>query len=377
MTDREDMRRMVAGRKGEGRERPGRFRRIVGIALLVVVVVAAGVMGERVVRTLDTSPRTSDAQIGAETTLMSAPVAGQVRALHVKENQRVSEGDILFRIDPVPYRLALRQAEANLAAISAELAEARRRAEAELANAGGAMEEIQRAEDDLALAERTVERLAPLAEEGVVSQQMYDEAMTARDNARTSLSQARQAAEASVDLVETTEALEAERDAARAAVELAQWELDRTTVVAPFDGLVAGLTASTGQYLLPGESIFTLIDDHSWHAIALVRETDLAGISTGDPAEVTVAINPGSPVEGEVESIGRGIQPKDDVDLAGQLPYVEATLDWVQVARRFPVRVRLSDPPDQLQHLGASARVVFSPADPPTSDGNNAAGGMR
>ena len=377
MTDREDMRRMVAGRKGEGRERPGRLRRVVGVTLLVVVLVAAGVMGERVVRTLDTSPRTSDAQIGAHTTLMSAPVAGKIEALSVKENQRVSAGDVLFRIDPVPYRLALRQAEANLAAISAELAEARRRAQAELANAGGAEEEIERAEDDLALAERTVERLAPLAEAGVVSQQAFDEAVTARDNARISLRQARRAAEASIDLVETTAALEAERDAARAAVELARWELDSTTVTAPFDGLVAGLTASTGQYLLPGESIFTLIDDRSWYATALVRETDLAGISTGDRAEVTVAINPGSPVEGVVESIGRGIQPKDDVDLAGQLPYVEATLDWVQVARRFPVRVRLADPPDQLQHLGASARVVFSPADPPTSDSNNAAGGAR
>lgn len=64
-----------------------------------------------------------------------------------------------------------------------------------------------------------------------------------------------------------------------------------------------------------------------------------------------------------MESIGRDVQSKDDVDVAGRVPYVDATLDWVQVARRFPVRIRLKEPPEHPQNLGASAMVVFSPAD--------------
>jgi multidrug efflux system membrane fusion protein len=362
MSAREAMRQRLTGRHRPDVPAPGRWRRLIGTALFIAVLIGAGVMGERVVSTLDTSPRTSDAQIAAETTRIGAPLPGRIVELAVGENQPVKKGAVLFRLDPAPYRLALQEAEATLAAASAELAAARRRSDAETANADAARDEIQRAEDDLALAERTVERLTPLAESGIVSQQTYDEAVTARANAQTALRQARQAAVAGAELIETTEALEAERDAARAAAALARWELEKTTVRAPFDGVVVGLSAAAGQYLIPGESILTVIDGESWHALALVRETDLGGIHRGGQAEVSVAIDPATTLHGRVESIGRGIQPTDDVDLAGRLPYIQATLDWVQVAKRFPVRIDLTDPPDHLQRLGASARVVFTPA---------------
>lgn len=361
MSVREAMRQRITDRHGAGSGSPGRWRRIIGVGLLIGVLLGAGIMGERVVSTLDTRPRTSDAQIAADTTLLGAPLPGRVVEIAVRDNQPVKAGAVLFTIDPAPYAMALSQAEATLDAATAELADARRRIEAEAANADGSRDEIQRAEDDLALAGRTVERLTPLAEAGIVSQQTYDEAVTARANAQTALRQAQQAAVASVDLIETAEALEAERDAARAAAQLARWELEQTTVRAPFDGVVVGLSAARGQYLVPGESILTLIDDQSWHAVALVRETDLAGIRPGSDAQVSVAIDTSTAVKGRVESIGRGIQLSDDVDLAGRLPYVQATLDWVQVAQRFPVRVKLDNPPDHLRRLGASARVVFTP----------------
>lgn len=366
MTDGDAMRRVVAGRKGGRGSRPGILRRIAGLAVFVVVVAGAVLVGQRVMDDLASAPRTDDAEIAADTVLIAAPLAGRITELAVAENQRVEKGDVLFRIDPKPYRLALAEAEATLAAAEAELAEARRRSAAETANAGGAEDEIRRAEDDLALAERTVERLAPLADQGYISRQEFDEAVTARQNARTSLRQARQAATASRDLVETTEALEAEADAARAAADLARWELDNTTVRAPFAGHVVGLDTAVGRVLVPGAPVFTLIDDASWHAVALVRETDLAVVRPGTPAHVTVAIAPGTVLEGTVESIGRGIQSKEELDLAGRVPYVDATLDWVRVAKRFPVRVRLSAPPEHLRRVGASAMVVFSPADDAT-----------
>lgn len=334
-------------------------RRGLAVALFGLVVAGAVLAAVRVAGDLERNPRTSDAEIDADTMIVAAPLAGRIVALSARENAAVNEGDVLLRIDPEPYRLALSEARATLRAAEAALAEARRRSAAEVANAGSATEEIRRAEEDLALATRTVERLRPLVDQGYVSRQEFDEAVVAQANAEVSLAQARREARASRDLVETTTALEAEVEAAEAAVALARWELENTTVRAPFDGRVVGLSTTVGQYLLPGAPVFTLIDDTSWHAVALVRETDLAAVREGVRAEVTVAIDTGRTIDGTVESVGRGIQSGEDVDVAGRVPYVEATLDWVKVAKRFPVRIALEDPPAHLMRIGASAMVVL------------------
>lgn len=354
----------------------GAVKRFLALVLFALVLAGAGLGAVRVAGELSRNPRTSDAAIDAETVLVSAPLAGRIVALPVRENGEVAAGEVVLRLDPEPYRLALAEAQATLRAAEASLAAARRRSAAEAQNADSAAEEIRRAEEDLALATRTVERLRPLVEQGYVSRQEFDEAVTAEASAEVSLAQARRTATASRDLVQTTAALEAEVEAARAAVALARWELENTEVRAPFDGRVVGLSTGVGQYLLPGAPVFTLIDDGSWHAVALVRETDLAAIREGVRADVTVAIDTGRTIAGTVESVGRGVQWKDDVDLAGRVPYVSATLDWVKVARRFPVRVALADPPDHLMRIGASAMVVFrtgedrAPAAPvPPGDG--------
>ncbi len=366
--------------EAKGKGTPGRglraaVRRGLALVLFGRVIAGAGFAAVHVADDLRENPRTADAEIDADTVAVAAPLAGRIVSLPVAENRPVEAGEVLFRIDPAPYRLALAEAEATLRAAEASLAGARRRNAAEAANATSAAEEIRRAEEDLALATRTVERLGPLVEDGYVSRQEFDEAVVARANAEVSLAQARRTATASVDLVQTTAALEAEVDAARAAVDLARWELDNTTVRAPFDGRVVGLSTGVGQYLLPGTPVFTLIDDASWHAVALVRETDLAAIRPGIRADVTVAIDTGATVAGRVRSVGRGIQSTDDVDVAGRVPYVEATLDWVKVARRFPVRVALQDPPDHLMRIGASAMVVFRTGAPPgESDDEDGAG---
>lgn len=333
-------------------------RRWIGRALFVLVLASAGALGWLVARDAAHHPRTADAEIDAEIVHVAAALPGRIVDLPVAENQAVAAGDLLLRLDPEPFRLALAQARAELAAAEAALGDQRRAIAAERANARTAGDEVSRAAADLALARRTVERLAPLAAQGFVSQQELDQAVTVRASAEIALRQARQTAGAADDLIQTDGALVAQVAVARAAVALAKWELENTEVRAPFAGRVVGLKVRAGEYLMPGMPVFTLIDTADWTAQALFRETDLHGLRPGDPATVRVMIAPETVIQGVVDSIGWGIQSVDAADLGGGLPYVARTLDWVRVAKRFPVRIRLIDPPAELMRVGASAVVT-------------------
>jgi multidrug efflux system membrane fusion protein len=146
-----------------------------------------------------------------------------------------------------------------------------------------------------------------------------------------------------------------------AAIDTAQYNLNHCDVVAPFDARVTNLTLSEGAYAHAGEKIFTLIDTRVWWAIANFRETQLRHIHPGMEADVYVLSRPGARFKGVVDSVGFGVTP--DADLIGQLtnglPDVQRTLNWVHLASRFPVRVRLESPPNEIFRFGESAVVVI------------------
>jgi len=131
-------------------------------------------------------------------------------------------------------------------------------------------------------------------------------------------------------------------------------------VSAPFDARVTDLTIAQGAYAHAGEQVFTLIDTRVWWAIANFRETQLQHIRPGMEAEVYVLSRPEIRFRGVVDSVGFGVTP--DADLIGKvtpgLPDVQRTLNWVHLASRFPVRVRILAPQDELFRLGESAVVV-------------------
>jgi multidrug efflux system membrane fusion protein len=127
------------------------------------------------------------------------------------------------------------------------------------------------------------------------------------------------------------------------------------TLRAPFSGTVVGLQIADGAYAVAGQPLFTLIKDDEWYAIADFRETELPRIAVGDPAMVWTMSDDGRPIHGKVQSLERGVQP-DDRSGPG-LPVVGRTLDWVVVAQRFPVWIRLDDPPPDLTRIGATASV--------------------
>jgi membrane fusion protein, multidrug efflux system len=281
----------------------------------------------------NTHPTTSDSSIDADVVHVAAAVGGRIIQLPVVENMRVAEGSLLFQIDPLPYRLAVEQG-------AAELGIAR-------SNASVAADQTKSSKENHDLATRTVERLRPLAAKGYVPQQQLDQAQVTEKDTATKLIQAQ----------ESQAAADATVRARTAALGIAQRQLDDTTVRATHNGLVVGLTVSTGEMVVPSQALFTLINTDEWFAVANFRETDLSSISVDDCATVFSMLDRKVPIKGIVQGIGWGVIDQDRVNVPRSVPYVERSLNWVRVAQRFPVRVRLKEPPQQLMRLGASAVV--------------------
>jgi len=327
--------------------------------LIAAVIFAASVgVGWLYLHRAKLNPLSHEAVLTANIVNIASTVPGRIVNIAVRENQKVKQGDLLFAIDSEPYRLAVEQARADLKLAEAGRDSQARRISAEQSNAVIAEEQIARAQTNLALAEQTLARLSALLPNGYVTAQQVDSARTARDDARHSLAQARKQADAANSLVSNLDAADALVEARRAALALAERNLANTQVFAPHDGRVVGLTISTGEIVITGQSVFTLIDTGAWFANASFPETELLSISVGDCARVYALSDRSKPVEGRVEGIGWGVMSENLLNLPRSLPYVPKTLDWVRIVQRFPVRIRLLDPPEDLMRIGASATAT-------------------
>lgn len=300
---------------------------------------------------------TDDATIDAEVVHVAATVGGRVVALPVRENQAVHKGDLLFRIDPVPYLNAVAVAQANVDLALAARDSQRRLVATQQSGARQAQAQTRRAETNLALATRTEQRLAPLSAKGYVPEQQLDQAQVAARDASTSLRQAREQEQAAHQSVGSDAGTEAGVRAATAALENARRALLDAEVRASQDGRVTGLNISVGEIVAPAQALFTLINTEKWVASANFRETELQQIRPGSCATVYSMVDRTKPLKGQVESLGFGVLATDRVNLPRSVPYVQPSVNWVRVAQRFPVRIRLEHPPEALARLGASAVV--------------------
>ena len=328
-----------------------------GRLISLVVIAIAAALAFYALRKTEAHPTSSDASIDADVVHVAALVGGRIAHIAVSENARVSTGDLLFQIDPVSYRLAVDQAAADLRVAEAQLETRRRTLSTERSNAAIARDQTKTAGENHELAVRTAERLRPLAARGYVPQQQLDQAQVSERDTATALIQAKEREAAAIQAIDTEAAAEAAVAARRSALAIAQRQLEDTTVRATHNGLVVGLTISSGETVAPSQSIFTLINTEDWFAVANFRETDLAEIAVGDCATVFSMIDRRVPIKGTVQSIGWGVVDQDRVSIPRSVPYVERSLNWVRVAQRFPVRIRLENPPAPLVHLGASAVV--------------------
>lgn len=332
---------------------------LLGISIAIVIVASLVILGYWFTQKSANNPESSEAVLSADVVHIASTVAGRIVALPVTDNQRVKKGDLLFKIDPTAYQLAVAQTKADLALAEATRDTQSRTIKAESANAAIANKQIERARTNLALAEASLARLTPIESKGYVTKQQVDTARTARDDATTSLNQALLQAKAADALVTTLGSSQALVDARRAAVGIAEHELAATEVRAPHDGLVVGLHVATGNVVIPAQSIFTLIDTKHWYATATFPETELSKIAIGNCAKVYVLADRSKPLKGRVESIGWGVVSENVLNLPRGLPYVPKSLNWVRIAQRFPVRIALQDPPENLMRIGASAVVMI------------------
>ena len=127
---------------------------------------------------------------------------------------------------------------------------------------------------------------------------------------------------------------------------------------APCDGRITALDIAAGEFAATGPPLFTIIDTEHWYAIGNFRETELAGMKPGQRATAYVMAQPSRPLRGQVDSLGWGVASDVSATVGGLL-HVERTLNWVRIAARFPVRILLDTPPDDLMRYGATAVIVI------------------
>jgi multidrug efflux system membrane fusion protein len=382
----------------------------------VVAVVGALVTGLVVLRQIIDNPRTDDAEVFANFIGMAPVVNGPIMHLYVADNQYVKQGQLMVDVDERPYAYALKLAESERATLGGNIVDEGRRiasqssavsvaeagvksAEASLAHAVSAVQEakadianakaqVGRNRAELKYAADNLNRIEPLLAKQFVTVDQVDQAQTLVASrkqalqaslAQQALAQARltsslaqqQQAEAVLQqsraqvkqashAVLTLEPLLAQRSGKLSAIETAKYYLDNCRIYAPFDGRVTNLTISKGEYAHAGEQIFTLIDTRTWWVLANFRETQLAHIRPGMKADVYIMSRPGLRLHGVVDSVGYGVTPDSDIvgKLSKGLPDVQRTLNWVHLASRFPVRIRILDGPSHDFRLGESAVVV-------------------
>ena len=391
--------------------------KILGGILSVLIVMGAVGLGLVVLYHTNSYPRTDDSEIAANFIGMAPQVEGPILRLNVHDNQLVKQGDLLFEIDDRPYQYALEKAISDQAALEGQISDETRRIAALVSAVSVSQANIQNTETDVTrwaaavdqaradvsnseqgvsranaewqYANNNLHRIEPLLAKQFVTVDQVDRARTSEvaqaqalkqaqsqlrlsqaglqsalaqeQGSRALLVQSKAQHEQAQHAVTTLEPLVNQRGARASAVRTARYNLNNCRVYAPFPARVTNLTISEGAYAHIGQQVFTLIDARTWWAVANFREGQLQHIAPGMRADVYVMSKPNVRFAGVVDSIGFGVTP--DADVIGRLepglPDVQRTLNWVHLASRYPVRVRVENPPPDLFRVSESAVVII------------------
>jgi membrane fusion protein (multidrug efflux system) len=294
---------------------------------------------------------TDNAYVQQAKVSLSADIAGRITAVNVAENQRVTAGTVLFTIDPQPYQIALDQANAALAS-------ARVNVEQLKVAYGTAQVQLNAAQQTLVIRQAAFDRKQSLVESGVNSDSTLDDVKLALQQAQAAVDQAKQQVAASTAALAGNPDIAIDQHpavlAALAQVESAERNLGKTSVKAPADGIVANVSSlNAGQFVAAGTTIATLVEAKGTWIEANYKETQLADLKVGQPAEVKVDAY-GGKLECSVASIGAATGSEFSL-----IPAQNATGNWVKVVQRLPVRIECP-PSEQVAMLktGMSANVT-------------------
>src|SRR3984885_6462117 len=386
--------------------------------IVSIIVIASAVLSLTLVIWLTAiHPRTDDATVLANFIGIAPVVEGPVVRLAVEDNQFVHKGDLLYEIDDLPYRYALQQALSEQAALEGNIRDQSRQipgqrsavvaqraaqnaSEAAMhratalideatADVGHAEAVVKQAQAEYDYAESNLKRTEPLLSRKFVTADQVDQL---RSNTKARAEQLRQAqaqlvlkrASLNAALEEQTQSvaevgqnaaqveqrgrevrildpLTTQREGRQAAVEHAYYNLNHCRVYAPFDARVTNLTIAEGAYAHIGDQLFTLIDARTWWTVANFRKDQIVQIHPGDHERVYIMQAPNAEFDGVVDSIGFGVIPDPDVVgvIKPGLPATDRTLNWVHLAARYPVRVRILNAPAEVLRVGATSLVTI------------------
>jgi len=282
------------------------------------------------------TPFTSQARVEAYVVPIAPEVSGTVAAVDVGNNQFVEAGERLLQIDVSRYSLTLQSAEADLAAT-------RQSVEAATAGLVSARAHLESARADQVKESRNFERLNSIFKEdpGAISQRRLDAARASLQSAEARV----ESAQADLEKARLDLGPQGEDNprllAARAAVDQARINLDRTTVVAPDRGLVTDVRVDAGNYAQASQPLMTFVAIHNIWIQADLTENNLGHVEPGDEVEFVLDVRPGRVFRGRVRSIGYGVSTGSDP--LGSLPTIDNNRDWLRDAQRFPVLIDLQE----------------------------------
>jgi multidrug resistance efflux pump len=291
------------------------------------------------------TPYTSQARVQAFVVPVAAEVTGMVLEVYVKNNDEVQARQPLFHIDPSTYRIALRRSQADYESV-------RRSVNASALAVEAAQAALQAARASHVFARQDTTRL-----EQIFAQDPGALSVRRVQNARATLVAARSqelAAQAELGRAQEAAGASGENNAqlisARAAVEKAELDLQRTRMLAPARGRVTDLRTDVGQVLQAGAAALTLIAVHDLWISADMTENNLGNINPGDQVAIVLDVMPGKVWKGRVRSVGSGVD-SGRATQTGSLPQIDNSRDWLRQAQRFPVAVEFD--PSERAHLRA------------------------
>jgi len=335
---------------------PGKGTRIGAIVVLLLIIASLAwyFVSDRL------TPYTSQARVQAFVVPVPAEVSGTVLKVHVKNNDEVQRGQPLFDIDPTQYRIALQRSRSDYEAVRLSVNASNEAVQAAKAS-------LQAAIADNVYAQQDATRLEQIHAEdpGALSVRRVQSAQATRSKAASYVERAKADLRRAQENAGKGGEQNAQLLSARAAIEKAELDLKRTSVVAPSRGTVTDLRTDVGQFAQTGAPAMTLIAMHDLWISADMTENNLGNVKPGDTAAIVLDVMPGQVLKGRVRSVGTGIAPGKQPQ-PGALPEIENSRDWLRQAQRFPVAIEF-DPSEQERlrgvRIGGQADVLIYTGD--------------
>jgi multidrug resistance efflux pump len=325
---------------------------------LIVFVLSVVVFGWTLVADRLT-PYTGDASVRTTVIRVVPEVSGKIIEVAVRDNQSVKLGDLLYRIDPTPFRLAVERAEAKLAAAGQAVG----------ASTSGVDAAQAQLVEEIALRDNAREQAArvfELVRTGVLAVAKRDQAQAQLDSAEAQVKRAQANLEQARKALGPQGADNPQIREALAALEQARLDLTRTTLTAPDDGVVSNLQLDIGQFARAGQPALTFLDSRQILLHAFLRENSLEYVKPGARAEVVLDVLPGRVLAARVESIGWGVG-EADIDSMTGLPKTRQGTGWLAPAQRFPVQLAFDTtggPPHGVRYNARGSVIVYTGDNP-------------